>query len=123
MQVISNFVCVSRVIMIFTWIQLTLNFLCSNCSCSSVTQSALAVCVVGGLIIVVVVSLAIFVLLRRKQIKRRRTLRRLLQEREVDALLKLPKISNTYITKLNKHYSNIVIVTADNQSFKYFCCS
>uniref|UniRef100_A0A674MHP6 Receptor protein-tyrosine kinase n=1 Tax=Takifugu rubripes TaxID=31033 RepID=A0A674MHP6_TAKRU len=50
---------------------------------SSVTHSALAVCVVGGLIIVVVVSLAVVVLLRRKQITRRRTLRHLLQEREL----------------------------------------
>lgn len=49
----------------------------------SVTHSALAVCVVGGLIIAVVVALAVAVLLRRKRITRRRTLRRLLQEREV----------------------------------------
>ncbi|XP_029698332.1 melanoma receptor tyrosine-protein kinase-like [Takifugu rubripes] len=54
----------------------------SGCT-GSVTHSALAVCVVGGLIIVVVVSLAVVVLLRRKQITRRRTLRHLLQEREL----------------------------------------
>lgn len=119
MLVISNFVSVSRVTMIFTWIQLSWNFLYSIFSHSSVTQSALAVCVVGGLIIVVIASLVIFVLLRRKQIKMRRTLRRLLQEREVDALLKL-HISNTYITK---QISNIFIVTGVIQGFKYFCCS
>lgn len=64
------------------------------CPPSSVTLSALAVCVVGGLIIAVVVSLAVVVLLRRKRITRRRTLRRLRQEREVDASLKTTTSQN-----------------------------
>ncbi|XP_069033669.1 melanoma receptor tyrosine-protein kinase-like [Embiotoca jacksoni] len=47
------------------------------------THSTLAVAVVGGMLVVVIVSLVIFVLLRRRRIKRKRTLRRLLQEREL----------------------------------------
>lgn len=43
----------------------------------------MAVAVVGGLLIAVIVSLVIFVLLRRRRIRRKRTLRRILQEREV----------------------------------------
>lgn len=70
-------------------------------------QSTLAVAVVGGLLIIVVVALATFVLLRRQRIKRRRTLRRLLQEKEVEALWKL-QISNTYFTELS---SNVIAVT------------
>ncbi|XP_056155115.1 melanoma receptor tyrosine-protein kinase-like isoform X2 [Lampris incognitus] len=46
-------------------------------------HSLMAVGVVGGLLVAVVLSLAVFVLLRRKHIKRKRTLRRLLQEREL----------------------------------------
>lgn len=38
---------------------------------------------IGGLLVIVIVSLIIFVLLRRRHIKRKRTLRRLLQEREL----------------------------------------
>lgn len=65
------------------------NFLSPLCSHSSVAQSTLAVCVVGGLLILVMVALATFVSLRRQRITRRRTLRRLLQEKEVEALSKL----------------------------------
>ena len=39
--------------------------------------------VVGGLLASVILALAVFVVLRRRHIKRKRTLRRLLQEREV----------------------------------------
>ncbi|XP_047205925.1 melanoma receptor tyrosine-protein kinase-like isoform X2 [Girardinichthys multiradiatus] len=46
-------------------------------------HSSLAVVVVSGLLITVIVSLLILVLLRRQQIKRKRTLRRLLQEKEL----------------------------------------
>uniref|UniRef100_A0A7N6AFC5 Receptor protein-tyrosine kinase n=1 Tax=Anabas testudineus TaxID=64144 RepID=A0A7N6AFC5_ANATE len=46
-------------------------------------HSTLAVGVVGGLLVIVIVSLAIFVVLRRQQIKRKRTVRRILQEREL----------------------------------------
>lgn len=42
---------------------------------------------IGGLLLLVIVSLIIFVLLRRMQIKRKRTVRRLLQEREVKTQL------------------------------------
>ncbi|XP_036374455.1 epidermal growth factor receptor [Megalops cyprinoides] len=45
--------------------------------------SSIAAGVVGGLLGFVIVALAIFVLLRRRHIKRKRTLRRLLQEREL----------------------------------------
>ncbi|XP_030612275.1 melanoma receptor tyrosine-protein kinase-like isoform X2 [Archocentrus centrarchus] len=54
----------------------------SGCKGSS-THSTLAVGVIGGLLVIVIVSLIIFVLLRRRRIKRKRTLRRLLQEREL----------------------------------------
>ncbi|XP_028288363.1 melanoma receptor tyrosine-protein kinase-like isoform X2 [Parambassis ranga] len=47
------------------------------------THSTLAVGIVGGLLVVVIVSLVIFVLLRRRRIRRKRTVRRLLQEREL----------------------------------------
>ncbi|XP_068603953.1 LOW QUALITY PROTEIN: melanoma receptor tyrosine-protein kinase-like [Brachionichthys hirsutus] len=47
------------------------------------THSTLAVGVVGGLLFVVVVSLVVFVLLRRRRIRSKRTIRRLLQEREL----------------------------------------
>ena len=50
---------------------------------SAPTHSTMAVAVVGGLLIAVIVSLVIFVLLRRRRIRRKRTLRRILQEREV----------------------------------------
>ncbi|KAI1902030.1 hypothetical protein AGOR_G00040510 [Albula goreensis] len=45
--------------------------------------SSIAAGVVGGLLAFVILALAIFVLLRRRRIKRKRTLRRLLQEREL----------------------------------------
>ncbi|XP_040921570.1 melanoma receptor tyrosine-protein kinase-like [Toxotes jaculatrix] len=54
----------------------------SGCT-GSASHSALAAAVVGGLLVAVVVSLVIFVFLRRRQIRRKRTLRRLLQEREL----------------------------------------
>ncbi|XP_031164484.1 melanoma receptor tyrosine-protein kinase-like [Sander lucioperca] len=47
------------------------------------THSTLAAGVVGGLLVAVIVSVVIFVLLRRRRIRRKRTLRRLLQEREL----------------------------------------
>lgn len=53
------------------------------CPHSAATHSTLAVGVVGGLLVAVIVSVVIFVLLRRRRIRRKRTLRRLLQEREV----------------------------------------
>ncbi|KAM3860320.1 LOW QUALITY PROTEIN: melanoma receptor tyrosine-protein kinase-like [Diretmus argenteus] len=54
----------------------------SGCSGATV-HSVLAVGVVGGLLAAVLLSLAVFVLLRRRRIRRKRTLRRLLQEREL----------------------------------------
>uniref|UniRef100_A0A3P9CZP6 Receptor protein-tyrosine kinase n=1 Tax=Maylandia zebra TaxID=106582 RepID=A0A3P9CZP6_9CICH len=54
-----------------------------NCSEGSLAHSTLAASVIGGLLLLVIVSLIIFVLLRRMQIKRKRTVRRLLQEREL----------------------------------------
>lgn len=39
--------------------------------------------VVGGLLAALIAGLSVFVLLRRRHIKRKRTMRRLLQEREV----------------------------------------
>uniref|UniRef100_A0A3Q2V9B4 receptor protein-tyrosine kinase n=1 Tax=Haplochromis burtoni TaxID=8153 RepID=A0A3Q2V9B4_HAPBU len=58
-----------------------------NCSEGSLAHSTLAASVIGGLLLLVIVSLIIFVLLRRIQIKRKRTVRRLLQEREVKTQL------------------------------------
>uniref|UniRef100_A0A3Q1BMD8 Receptor protein-tyrosine kinase n=1 Tax=Amphiprion ocellaris TaxID=80972 RepID=A0A3Q1BMD8_AMPOC len=54
----------------------------SGCS-RAATHSSLAVAVVGGLLVAVIMSLVVFVLLRRRRILRKRTLRRLLQEREL----------------------------------------
>uniref|UniRef100_A0A671Y6K6 Receptor protein-tyrosine kinase n=1 Tax=Sparus aurata TaxID=8175 RepID=A0A671Y6K6_SPAAU len=54
----------------------------SGCS-SAATHSSMAVAVVGGLLIAVIVALVVFVLLRRRRIRRKRTLRRILQEREL----------------------------------------
>ncbi|XP_053268495.1 melanoma receptor tyrosine-protein kinase [Pleuronectes platessa] len=54
----------------------------SGCS-GAAGHSMLAVGVVGGLFVAVIVPLVIFVLLRRQRIRRKRTLRRLLQEREL----------------------------------------
>ncbi|TMS09207.1 Melanoma receptor tyrosine-protein kinase [Larimichthys crocea] len=54
----------------------------SGCT-GATTHSTLAAGVVGGLLITVIVSLVIFVLLRRRRIRKKRTLRRLLQEREL----------------------------------------
>ncbi|KAK2859787.1 hypothetical protein Q5P01_004407 [Channa striata] len=47
------------------------------------THSSLAAGVVGGLLVAVIVSLIIFVVLRRRHIRRKRTMRRLLQEKEL----------------------------------------
>ncbi|XP_074549435.1 melanoma receptor tyrosine-protein kinase-like isoform X2 [Halichoeres trimaculatus] len=47
------------------------------------SHSTLAAGVVGGLLVAVIVALIIFVLTRRRRIRRKRTLRRLLQEREL----------------------------------------
>lgn len=52
-------------------------------SFSSTGLSMIAAGVVGGLLTVLVTGLSVFVLLRRRYIKRKRTMRRLLQEREV----------------------------------------
>ncbi|XP_041101235.1 epidermal growth factor receptor-like isoform X2 [Polyodon spathula] len=49
----------------------------------SPTLSSIAAGVVGGLLCFVIVALMVFVLMRRRHIKRKRTLRRLLQEREL----------------------------------------
>ncbi|XP_042255698.1 melanoma receptor tyrosine-protein kinase-like [Thunnus maccoyii] len=54
----------------------------SGCK-GATAHSTLAVAVVGGLLVAVILSLIIFVLLRRRRIRRKRTLRRLLQEREL----------------------------------------
>eukprot|EP00064_Thunnus_orientalis_P014425 superscaffoldBa00002497_g14469 len=54
-----------------------------NCTQGATAHSTLAVAVVGGLLVAVILSLIIFVLLRRRRIRRKRTLRRLLQEREL----------------------------------------
>uniref|UniRef100_UPI003AABDA4D melanoma receptor tyrosine-protein kinase-like n=1 Tax=Centroberyx gerrardi TaxID=166262 RepID=UPI003AABDA4D len=54
----------------------------SGCTGASI-HSMLAAGVVGGLLVAVILSLAVFVLLRRRRIRRKRTLRRLLQEREL----------------------------------------
>uniref|UniRef100_A0AAQ5Z7Y1 Receptor protein-tyrosine kinase n=1 Tax=Amphiprion ocellaris TaxID=80972 RepID=A0AAQ5Z7Y1_AMPOC len=63
---------------------------CTSCwvyilfnTCRAATHSSLAVAVVGGLLVAVIMSLVVFVLLRRRRILRKRTLRRLLQEREL----------------------------------------
>ncbi|XP_054621745.1 melanoma receptor tyrosine-protein kinase-like isoform X3 [Dunckerocampus dactyliophorus] len=54
-----------------------------NCTEGASSHSTLAVGVVSGLLVIVLLSLVVSVLLRRRQIKRKRTLRRLLQEREL----------------------------------------
>uniref|UniRef100_A0A671YAM2 Receptor protein-tyrosine kinase n=1 Tax=Sparus aurata TaxID=8175 RepID=A0A671YAM2_SPAAU len=54
-----------------------------NCTQGAATHSSMAVAVVGGLLIAVIVALVVFVLLRRRRIRRKRTLRRILQEREL----------------------------------------
>lgn len=55
----------------------------------------LAVSVVGGLLIAVIVSVVVFVLLRRRQIRKERTMRRLLQEKEV-SISKLLSLTHTH---------------------------
>ena len=55
----------------------------SNLSFSPSGLSMIAAGVVGGLLAVLIAGLSVFVLLRRRHIKRKRTMRRLLQEREV----------------------------------------
>uniref|UniRef100_A0A3Q3N8E8 Receptor protein-tyrosine kinase n=2 Tax=Mastacembelus armatus TaxID=205130 RepID=A0A3Q3N8E8_9TELE len=54
-----------------------------NCTQGASTHSTLAAGIVGGLLVIVIVSLVIFVLLRRRRITRKRTMRRLLQEKEL----------------------------------------
>ncbi|XP_010727531.3 epidermal growth factor receptor [Larimichthys crocea] len=54
---------------------------CQNKSTSGL--SMIAAGVVGGLLAVLIAGLSVFVLLRRRHIKRKRTMRRLLQEREL----------------------------------------
>uniref|UniRef100_A0A672J273 Receptor protein-tyrosine kinase n=1 Tax=Salarias fasciatus TaxID=181472 RepID=A0A672J273_SALFA len=54
----------------------------SGCS-GAAAQSTLALSVVGGLLAAVILSVCIFVFVRRKRIKKKRTMRRLLQEREL----------------------------------------
>lgn len=56
---------------------------CSHLSFRVSGLSMVAAGVVGGLLAVLIAALSVFVLLRRRYIKRKRTLRRLLQEREV----------------------------------------
>ncbi|KAL0966256.1 hypothetical protein UPYG_G00293030 [Umbra pygmaea] len=56
----------------------------NGCSPKSISgQSVIAAGVVGGLLTFLIMGLSVFVLLRRRHIKRKRTLRRLLQEREL----------------------------------------
>ncbi|XP_027860188.1 melanoma receptor tyrosine-protein kinase isoform X2 [Xiphophorus couchianus] len=55
----------------------------SGCRGDIVSHSSLAVGLVSGLLITVIVALLIVVLLRRRRIKRKRTIRRLLQEKEL----------------------------------------
>uniref|UniRef100_A0A8C7DJF8 Receptor protein-tyrosine kinase n=1 Tax=Oncorhynchus kisutch TaxID=8019 RepID=A0A8C7DJF8_ONCKI len=54
-----------------------------NCTDGGPVPSAVAASVVGGLLVFVVLALGVFVLVRRRHIVRKRTLRRLLQEREL----------------------------------------
>ncbi|XP_039609934.1 epidermal growth factor receptor-like [Polypterus senegalus] len=55
----------------------------SGCDHPSSKLSSIAAGVVGGLLVFVTIALIVFVLMRRRHIKRKRTLRRLLQEREL----------------------------------------
>uniref|UniRef100_A0A6Q2ZLF9 Receptor protein-tyrosine kinase n=1 Tax=Esox lucius TaxID=8010 RepID=A0A6Q2ZLF9_ESOLU len=54
-----------------------------NCTQGGHVPSVVAVSVVGGLLVFVILALGVFVLFRRRSIVRKRTLRRLLQEREL----------------------------------------
>ncbi|XP_061093564.1 epidermal growth factor receptor-like isoform X2 [Conger conger] len=54
-----------------------------GCNAIGSGMPSIAAGVVGGLLAFVIIILAVFVLLRRRHIKRKRTLRRLLQEREL----------------------------------------
>uniref|UniRef100_A0A4W5MMP0 receptor protein-tyrosine kinase n=1 Tax=Hucho hucho TaxID=62062 RepID=A0A4W5MMP0_9TELE len=54
-----------------------------NCTDGGPVPSVVAASVVGGLLVFVVLALGVFVLVRRRHIVRKRTLRRLLQEREL----------------------------------------
>uniref|UniRef100_A0A8C7MJU8 receptor protein-tyrosine kinase n=1 Tax=Oncorhynchus kisutch TaxID=8019 RepID=A0A8C7MJU8_ONCKI len=54
-----------------------------NCTQGNSGLSVIAAGVVGGLLAFLIMGLSVFVLLRRRHIKRKRTLRRLLQEREL----------------------------------------
>ncbi|XP_041103965.1 epidermal growth factor receptor-like [Polyodon spathula] len=55
----------------------------SGCDDQGSRISSIAAGVVGGLLCFVILALMVFILLRRRHIKRKRTLRRLLQEREL----------------------------------------
>ncbi|XP_042566103.1 epidermal growth factor receptor isoform X2 [Clupea harengus] len=55
----------------------------SGCEPKSSHMPMVATGVVGGLLVVVILALSIFILTRRRHIRRKRTLRRLLQEREL----------------------------------------
>ncbi|MBN3324666.1 EGFR factor, partial [Atractosteus spatula] len=55
----------------------------AGCDHQTSQLSSIAAGVVGGLLVTVIIALAIFILMRRRYIKRKRTLRRLLQEREL----------------------------------------
>ncbi|XP_018613223.2 epidermal growth factor receptor isoform X2 [Scleropages formosus] len=54
-----------------------------GCHARGSRLSSIAAGVVGGLLAFVIIALSVFVLLRRRRIKRKRTLRRLLQEKEL----------------------------------------
>uniref|UniRef100_A0A668AWW5 Receptor protein-tyrosine kinase n=1 Tax=Myripristis murdjan TaxID=586833 RepID=A0A668AWW5_9TELE len=54
-----------------------------NCTQGQSGLSMIAAGVVGGLLAVIIAGLSVFVLLRRRRIKRKRTMRRLLQERQL----------------------------------------
>lgn len=58
---------------------------------SDASTSIIAASIVGGLLAFVILCLAVAVLIRRRKIKRKRTLRRLLQEREVRLDTRLQK--------------------------------
>ncbi|KAG7488810.1 hypothetical protein MATL_G00038350 [Megalops atlanticus] len=55
----------------------------AGCNAKGSHLPSIAAGIVGGMLAFVIISLAVFVLLRRRHIRRKRTLRRLLQEREL----------------------------------------
>ncbi|XP_028289789.1 melanoma receptor tyrosine-protein kinase-like isoform X2 [Gouania willdenowi] len=54
-----------------------------NCTQGAAKTSTMAVVVVSGILVAVIIGVVVFVLLRRRRITRKRTMRRLLQEREL----------------------------------------